>query len=72
MIAVIGVLLCGCCLVGDWKGELLRERAKVGRIRLLRVEKLLMKWRKAIKGTEASELEKETDWVGNETGQQKV
>ena len=25
MIAVTGVLLCGCCLVGDWKGELLEE-----------------------------------------------
>lgn len=40
------------------------ERAKVGQIRLLRVEKLLTEWRKGIKGTEASELEKAADWVG--------
>lgn len=39
------------------------ERAKIGQIRLLRVEKLLRKRRKDVKGTEASELEKETAWV---------
>lgn len=39
------------------------EKAKIGQIRLLRVEKLLRKRRKNVKGTEASELEKETAWV---------
>ena len=32
------------------------ERVKVGQIRLLRVEKLLRKWRKGVKGKAASEL----------------
>lgn len=36
--------------------------AKTGQIKLLTVEKLLMKWRKGIKRTKASEL----DWVGEQ------
>lgn len=61
MITVTGVLLCGCSLMGDWKAELLGESQS--RVKL-RTGKLLMKWRQGIKGPEASELEKGTDWVG--------
>lgn len=62
MIAVTGVLLCAAVWLKIGRGNHL-ERAKVGQIRVLRVEKLQMKWRKGIKGTEASELEEETHWV---------
>lgn len=49
------------------------ERAEAGQIGLLRVENLLRKWKKGIKGAEASELEKEADWVGESNcWQQKV
>lgn len=55
--------------MGDWKRGLLGERK--GRASKV-AEKLLMEWRKGVKGAEARELEKERLGGGNETWQQKI
>lgn len=66
-------LLVYFCVAAVWweigRGDCL-ERGKGGASKV--AEKVLMEWRKGIKGAEAKELEKETGWVeGMELGRKR-